>query len=271
MSSKRLLLALGGPLLILSSVLVVLHDYAFLGEASMQTGDLLRFFSVRFCYLGDQLGSGTLPLWNPYSMGGTPFIGDPLSGWGYLPPMIVAPLTSCETTIRTITVLNPILAGLGLYWFGRSERFGRIASTIGGLVLALSIAGSATVQQIQFAGALAWTALALAATSRFFHAARASSRLVWIAITAVLLSQVAAAFLSFGIFVATGVLGTYVLVTFFRANGEERKRVLIGSLGILVAGAAVSMAYLLPGTQLRGRHDDRPGLRRSGGSTRPPG
>ena len=56
-------------------------------------------------------------------------------------------------------VVQPILAGLGVYWFLRAERLGRAACTVGGLCLGLVIAHSVIALGLPFAGTLAWSAL----------------------------------------------------------------------------------------------------------------
>lgn len=243
----RVARTIAGPLLIAVSVIVVLHDYAFLGQAS-PSGDLLRFFSPRYCFLGDSLAAGTLPTWNPYMMGGAPFIGDPLSGWGYLPPMLMSWALPCELAVRAITVLNPLLAGWGIYWFSRSEGLNRVSGTVGGLSLALTLAASATVQKLHFTGSIAWTAVALAATSRAVRSQTWAARLPWAAVASLALTQVAAAFLSHGLLLAGGALLAYLL-GMLPSVLRERRELLHAVAVVALIGVAfplVGMAFLLP-------------------------
>src|SRR5206468_4013185 len=105
------------------------------------------------------LAAGHVPLWNPDVMGGIPFAADPQSGWLYLPPMALFGALPCHVAIRWFIVLQPLLAGLGTYWFLASEGVSRPAATVGGLALALPVAGSIYLLSLPFAGTFAWTAL----------------------------------------------------------------------------------------------------------------
>jgi hypothetical protein len=42
-----------------------------------------------YSYLGEGLRSLDIPAWNPSQFSGAPFAGDPLSGWTYMPAMIL--------------------------------------------------------------------------------------------------------------------------------------------------------------------------------------
>ena len=99
---------------------------------------------------------------------GTPFAADPQSGWLSLPMMASSWLFGCGGGLRALIVLNPILAGLGLFWFLREEGLGRIAATAGGLSLAMAISASIVAISLPFAGTLAWTPFVLVGASGFF-------------------------------------------------------------------------------------------------------
>lgn len=245
----EVLRAVAGPALIVAAVLVVLHDYAFVGEASLQTGDILRFFLPRHCFLGKSLAAGIMPAWNPYSMGGTPFLGDPLSGWMALIPMAANVTLSCDVAVRLVTVSHPILAGLGIYWFARSEGLSRPAATVGGLTLALGLSGGAMVQKLHFTAMLAWSAVLLACSSRVLGARGWPARLVWIAAAAIAWGQVAAAFLTTGLIIATVALGLYLaakLLITVRGGGLS-PRAALGVVALLaVAFVGVNLAFFVP-------------------------
>src|SRR5918998_3525729 len=52
-------------------------------------GDWPTYFFPTYAFLGEQLRAFDIPGWNPYQLSGAPFAGDPESGWGYLPVMLV--------------------------------------------------------------------------------------------------------------------------------------------------------------------------------------
>ena len=51
--------------------------------------DTITQYYPWYSYLGERLRSGDIPAWNPYQFSGAPFAADPLSGWTYLPAMIL--------------------------------------------------------------------------------------------------------------------------------------------------------------------------------------
>ncbi|HEX8100347.1 MAG TPA: hypothetical protein VF660_09140, partial [Actinomycetota bacterium] len=238
-----------GPALISGSVLAVLYLFAFRGRISIQYPDVLPFWLPTYCFLGKSLAAGSIPLWNPHVMGGVPFAADPQSGWMYLPAMALFTALPCHVAIRWFIILQPLLAGLGVYWFLTKEGLSRPAATVGGLTLALPLAGSHLVLNLPFSGTLAWTALVLAAASRYVHAMSPSRRLMWLGLTAIAWGQVAAASLSDGLVIGTAALGAYLIAAGIREwrSGRRSPTELLLQLALVVAALPlVNLAYLLP-------------------------
>ena len=245
----RIARALAGPALIVAAVVVVLHAMVFGGRVTFTQPDVAALWLPNFSLLGESLRHGAIPYWNPYVMGGLPFAADPQSGWMYLPAMLLFWALPAATALRWYLVLQPILAGLGAYWFLRAERVSRPASTAGGLVLALVIAGSRLVVDLPFPAVLAWSALLLASGARFLRADRWPARLGWAVLTAIAWGQIAAIHLSHGLvigtlaFVCYATVRTVVDVRSGRRSGRDRLAVLL-----LLAAALplVNLAYFLP-------------------------
>ncbi len=234
--ARRLVNAAAGPTLIVGSVLIALRGIAFLPNLSDQHPDILSFWLPRSCMLGRAIANGHVPLWNPFEMSGTWFAADPQSGWLSLPMMASSRVFGCGGGLRALIVLNPILAGLGLFWFLRKEGLGRIAATAGGLSISMAVSASILAISLPFAGTLAWTPLILVGASGFF-ARGGWRRLGWLALAALAWGQVATSHLSHGLVMATGLVVAYVVA---RAIREARR-------GTLRPGAAVgwSVAFLL--------------------------
>jgi hypothetical protein len=242
--------ALAGPVLIVCSVLVVLRGYAFGGMLTPFHPDPLSFWLPVHCFLGESIAAGNIPEWNPYVMGGVPFAADPQSGWMYLPAMALYSALPCDVASRWFIVLQPILAGLGLYAFLRAENAARAAATVGGLALGVGvIAGSRVSASLPFAGALAWTSVALWCAARAARAQSWPSRIGWVTALAVAWGQAAAAHMSHGIVVATGAIIAYGAAALGRAVREGRLPVrsaaLLGAL-VLAALPLVNLAFLAP-------------------------
>lgn len=240
-------MAIGGPVLIVAAVLVVLHEFVLHDQLS--AADVRTYWLPTYCFLGKNLAQGHIPLWNPHTMSGTPFAAGPQSGWMYLPPMVLFSALSCGAAIRSMIVLQPLLAGLGLFSFLRSEGLSRPSATSGGLALGLSVAGSTIALSLPFAGTLGWTAVLLACASRYFRARTWSSRLVWCLLTAAAWGQLAAAHMSVGLLMGTGTLAFYLVAKSW--EGVKRRGLARSDLAVLMAllvGAmlVVNLAYFLP-------------------------
>src|SRR5262245_38263443 len=215
----RLLAPAAGPALIIGSVLLALRGIAFLPHLTDQHPDILSFWLPRSCFLGRSLSEGHVPLWNPFEMAGTWYAADPQSGWLSLSTMGTSVAFGCGGGLRALIVLNPIMAGLGLFWCLRKEELGRIPATAGGLSIAMAISASIVAISLPFAGTLAWAPFILVGASGFFSAS-GWRRLVWLALVALAWGQVATAHLSHGLVMATGLAVAYVVA---RAVREVRR------------------------------------------------
>jgi len=243
------MVAAAGPALIVAAVLVVLRGFGFGGRLSSQHPDILAFWLPTYCFLGRSLVAGHVPAWNPFVMGGVPFAADPQSGWMYLPAMALFTALPCDLAMRWMIVLQPLLGGLGLYAFLRSEGLSRPAATVGGLSLSLGLSGSRLGLFLPFPSAFAWTAVALAASSKLFKAESSSGRLLWAAATALAWGQIAAAHFAHG-----AVIGTLALVTFWAAKAWQNVRsdrwtgrTVIGLFSLLAGSMLLlNLAFLLP-------------------------
>ncbi|MGH2635445.1 MAG: YfhO family protein [Actinomycetota bacterium] len=245
---RRALVTVAGPALIVVAALIALRGFAFLPRLTNQHPDVLSFWLPRSCLLGDAVADGRVPLWNPFEMAGTPFAADPQSGWLSLPTMAFSWLFGCGDGLRALIVLQPILAGLGLWWFLRKEGLGRIAATAGGLSIAMAVSASSVAISLPFAGSLAWTTIALVGASGFFTA-RGWRRLVWLALAALAWGQVATAHLSHGLVLCTGLVAAYVLaraIREVRAGALSVRTAVLFGLGFVVFLPLANLAILIP-------------------------
>jgi hypothetical protein len=241
--------AVAGPALIVACILIVMRGFVVGAMVSSQHVDILPMWTPTFSFLGRSLASGHIPAWNPYVMGGVPFAADPQSGWTYLPAMLLFSVFSTDVAIRWFIVLQPVLAGLGIYWFLRAERLEPAASTVGGLSLGLVIAHSVIALGLPFAATMAWTAMLLASAAHLVHARGWPGRLGWAIVTALCWGQLANAHLSNGLVMGSVALASYLSAALFRAVRKGamsgRERIEVGVL-TLVALPLVNLAVLLP-------------------------
>src|SRR4030088_1573777 len=95
--------------------------------------DTATAFYPWYTYLGENLRSGHVPMWNPHQFAGTPFAADPESRWTYPPAMLFFTLLPLVQAATGFLLFHGLLAGLATYAFARSLQIppiGAIASAI---------------------------------------------------------------------------------------------------------------------------------------------
>ena len=157
---RRIALAVVGPAVIVVGVLFALRGFVFADRLSDAHPDILTFWLPRFSFLGRSIAAGHVPLWNPFEMAGYRYAADPRRV--ALPAADGAVLLALPAVaMRAFIVANPLIAGLALFAFLRTERLSRLASTAGGLSLAILMSSSEIAISMPFAGAMAWSCVAL--------------------------------------------------------------------------------------------------------------
>ncbi len=81
--------------------------------------DLLTFFLPWLGALGDRLAALDVPALNPYIFSGSPFAGDPESGWMFVPAMLTFPFFEVTVAYKVMILLLLLLAGTGTYALAR--------------------------------------------------------------------------------------------------------------------------------------------------------
>jgi hypothetical protein len=113
--------------------LALFRDFVF-SDAMLVGLDTEGLGYAARAFYADALGRGNFPGWNPFILGGTPFLAS-LAGGDSLYPLS-APLLLVMETYRALgwkLVLHVFLAGAGMYGWARTLGVGRWAATIAGL------------------------------------------------------------------------------------------------------------------------------------------
>lgn len=88
------------------------------------------------------MANGEIPLWNPYSFNGMPFLADIQKTVFYLPCVFLTPFVSGGTLspywLEVMIILHYVLAGAGMFYLARSFDLRRIPSLFSGAAYALS-------------------------------------------------------------------------------------------------------------------------------------
>jgi hypothetical protein len=238
--------SLAGPLLIVALVLVIRRDIAF--HHALPTSDLTRLWLPTYDFLGRRLAGGHIPGWDPNLFAGRAFAADPQSGWMYAPPMMLFSLIDAGWAMRVMVLMQPVLAGVGLYGFLRAERFQRSVATLAGLGLAGALSSSQLVLALPFSAVFAWNAVALWALARAFMTPRLRTAGLWLALAAAATGQAAAAHLSTGLAMHLMVVGGYLALQVARRRGDRRamRSALVAVLAYAALVAGLSAAYVVP-------------------------
>ena len=174
--------------------------------------DLMTFFVPWYAFLGDRLRDFDIPGWNPYLLSGTPFAGDPESGWMYLPAMILTPLFSVVTVFKALVPVHLVIAGLSMYAFTRVLGMRAVAS----LVASVAFVAGPLVQWTTYCCTIfsqfsTWIPLALLGVELALRAQDWRSRVLPWFVTGFALSQMFAGWIGEGWMLAVITVGGYTL------------------------------------------------------------
>jgi len=220
---------------------LVWHDQIF------YLGDACFHFYPGYVFYREALLRGSLPLWNPYTGCGEPFLADIERGVLY-PLNLIYLLCPAVTTAMVVSVaIHVVLAGLGTYALARAWRVSFTGALLAGVVYAFS---GYLITKVQFPSALgsaAWfpvalTSLVLWTRDRSFGA--------FLRMAIALCMQFLAGFPeSFTYSIAA--LGVYaVFASVYEGRTRRRWSALLapvfGLVGAGILAGLLSMAQLLP-------------------------
>lgn len=202
-----------------------------------------QFFAWRM-FAFDELRQGRLPLWNPYSFGGAPALGNFQYAILY-PPNWLHLVLPTGRAINVIAALHVFLAGLLTAAWCRSRRCGVTCSALGGTIFALGgpyilhlYAGHLT-----FLCVVAWTPLVFLAADRIL-AGRATAA-AWMLGAFAIAMQVLGGYPQPAYYAALAVV-VYVTVRLFRSPPRVWGRVFVSIAAMYAFGVMLSAAQLLP-------------------------
>jgi len=216
--------------------------------------DTITQYYTWYSYLGERLRSGDIPGWNPHQFSGAPFAGDPLSGWTYLPAMILFVALPVSAAAKGYLFVHLLLAGLFTYALARVLRM----NLAGALLAAVAYEFNVFLYWRNlccspYTSVMAWLPLAILGTELAVRSARWTDRFLWLGVGGLALSQILAAWPGQGSYYALLALGGYVAYRTLLSPPENvrglRDRV-FGSLlhggGLLLFGFGLAAAGLLP-------------------------
>src|SRR5215212_3306583 len=164
-----------------------------------------------YFFLGESLRSGSIPGWNPYQFSGTPFAADPLSGWAYLPAMLLFTFLPLAVAVKGLMFSHLLLAGLSTYALARTLGMGFPGAFLA--AIGYEYSGLFYVQNtccLQYIGVMAWLPLALLGAELAIRSSRWLYRGLWWGLSGLAISQILASWFGQGSYYALLALGGYV-------------------------------------------------------------
>ncbi|HEY3061624.1 MAG TPA: YfhO family protein [Chloroflexota bacterium] len=212
-----------------------------------------------YAFLGQSLTDGRIPGWNSATFSGAPFAANPLSGWSYLPAMVIFALLPLAGAAKVYLVFHALLAALSAYGLARAAGLSNVGSFVAGLAYANT--GFLQIENLccsPVASIYAWLPLTLLGAEEALRSRRASSRAAWWGLAGLGMSQSVAVWPGQGAYYTALIVGGYIA---YRAlvlpplgpnvGGWARiGRVLQHEIWVFTFGAGFAAAGLLPRLEL---------------------
>jgi hypothetical protein len=213
--------------------------------------DTTTQFYPWYQYLGESLRSGEIPAWSPHQFSGAPFAGDPLSGWMYLPAMLLFTALPLMAAAKGYLLAHLLLAGLGTYALARALRMNVAGALLA--AVAYEFTGYMFFRSaccLAFLNVTSWLPLALLGAELAIRSPRWLDRGLGWGLSGLALSQILAAWLGQGSYYALLALGGFVAYRTLlfppqNIRGRVGGLVLHGG-AVLLFGFALATAGILP-------------------------
>ena len=155
---------------------------AILGHAVLPGDDLTQNFPLRVL-AGRQIRGGQLPLFDPYIWSGAPLLASWNAAAAYPLTFLFAVLPGTAAWTLNMIVTWAV-AGLGMFFFLRALRLGRLPGLLGAVTFAFAGAMPAQVAHLGLVAGLSWVPVQLLSVLRLTETRGAASRLHWTAVLA---------------------------------------------------------------------------------------
>ncbi len=121
------------PVVYLLLTAVLFAGFLFSSRMLFGTDTLPMGYAARKVFTDLVRSTGSLPLWNPYIMGGIPMVDGLMGGDMFYPTTLLQFVMPVHRAIGLKLVIHVFLAGLFFYLFAREKGGGRAASLVGGV------------------------------------------------------------------------------------------------------------------------------------------
>ncbi len=243
-------------ILVFLAVLVVLFFRNILsGNAYLWEDFLLYSYPVRY-FASTTMAMGQIPLWNPYTFNGMPFLADIQTAVFYLPCMILTVVARDGVLdfrwLELMIVVHYIIAGAGMYFLALSFRIRRFPALFAGVAFMLSGFMIAHAIHQQVITLVSWYPLVIL----LFRKSLAHHRWIWVFVAAAALGHSTLAGypqLSLYLYFFLLVYFLFTLLSAHRGSDLFSRPALImtgKAAAIVILSIAIAMIQLLPTMEL---------------------
>jgi len=229
----------GSVALVLAIVLFLPGDVFLSAPKTDMSGEA----AASRAFTAASIQAGHLPLWNPYTYSGEPFLGNFLSAELY-PPSLLFVFLPLTLAVNLSFLLHLLLMGWGAWFWLTRRGYGSLAAVLAGLALALS--GPVFLRlysgHLAYLCTMAWAPWLFAALEMAWR--KPGRRPVLFAMACVCL-QILAGGPQY-VFYCAIAAGLHALVTMVQ-EPAVRRRVMPILVGVYLGGAMLAAAQLLPG------------------------
>jgi membrane protein YfhO len=249
------------PLCLVLAVALLFHR-VLLGEGVLFFRDICLNHLPTRLYDTPILRSGHLPLWNPYLSGGLPLAANP-NNLIFHPVTLLFLILPVMPAFHASILLQYLLAGWGIYRWGRLENLGEEASLAGGLIFMLSGAMVSCGSLQNLLCSWAWVPVALWAAGSH---RRSGSRKALVGFAgAVAVQLLAGDPLAAGTSLLVALLDTVLGEP--RGNAGGRRDVAARLSASFLAGCCLAMVQILPAREMLSQSSRASGLSYADAST----
>jgi hypothetical protein len=249
------LIGLGTLLVVVLAVLAV----NFWSRYNLYRLDIVTFYIPWYEQLGQRLRDFDIPGWMPYAMSGSPFAGDPQSGWGYLPAMVIFTIAPSLSGYIAFIVFHVILAAAGTYAYARVIGMNPVGAFAAGATFTLGNFMERTACCTIHMQVAVWIPAIFLCIELSRRARTLAGRFGWLVVAGIGTGQMIAGWVGQGAYYGGLAVGVYLLFRTLLSRDEhagigERIRALLYSGAVIaIVGGATAAPAVLPRIETVGR------------------
>lgn len=223
----------------LYTAIVLAYFYSPLTTGTFYFRDLYRLFYPKKLFFAEMIRSGQLPLWDPTTHGGLPYLAVP-SNFAFHPSNVLYAVLPALAAFNIVLVLHILFCAIAAYWLARVLDLPAPAAFVAGIAFAFCGYTLSTANLMPLLLGLPWMPLTIGLAHR---ALRTSRSLFPAAIAAAMPLYSAAAEL-------TAMLFALLAVWLLTERAYPRRKSLAAACFVIAGGIGLSLLQTLPATSV---------------------